>query len=176
MRWSDTWLPFIFRMILALILFGAGLWVAGRYALLFAYPFWFLAGLLIAYPLAGFLARPFGAVFMPTERFSKPPPMYSVPESLRMKNELEAAMLAYEKIAAKYPQELKPYVEMIRLAFVDMNREDLAAAILERGLSILKKPAARESLERSYDRLGTLTRVPPTAESRRKVSYRKSDL
>jgi hypothetical protein len=176
MSWSDTHIPLILRLLAVLLLVGVGFWVAISSALLWAYPFWLAASILVAFPLAGFLSGPIGSIFMPTEVFSKPQPMYSIPESLRMKNELDKAFAAYQKIAEEYPQEVKPYVAMVKMAFVDMKNDNLAESVLAQGMTHLKKQASKEQWQREYDAIITMTQVTPTAESRRKVSYRKLDL
>jgi hypothetical protein len=176
MRLRDSYFPLIIRLVIAGVLLLVGMRVAYTSALLWAYPFWLFAGILIAFPLAEMLAGPFGSFFMPTERFSKPQPMYSIPESLRNKNNLDAAFAAYQKIAQDFPQEIKPYVCMIRMAFVDMNNEALAESVLAQGKFTLKQTALKEELQKDFDAIRTISRVPPTADTRHKISYRKSEV
>ncbi len=176
MRLSDSYLPLIFRLLVVLALALIGMWVAFNTAMLWAYPFWVLAGVLLAFPLAEKLASPVVGLLLPTDRFSKPQPMYSIPESLRNKNELDAAFGAYQKIAKAYPKEVKPYRCMIRLAFLDMNNEALAESVLAQGMKTLKKKGLKEELQKDFEVFRGMTRVAPTAADRRKVGYRKSEV
>jgi len=53
--------------------------------LLCAAPFLIGAGIIIAPLFTTWLAEPFRALFYPTQRFDRPQPMYSIPQSKRSK-------------------------------------------------------------------------------------------
>lgn len=172
---TNSCLPRIVYGVLLVGLVSMGFYTAIVSAMLFAFPFWFAAALLIAVPLAGWLSSPVGGIFFPRERLYKKQPMYSIPESLRMQNKIHEAFDAYQEIAREYPREVRPYIEMIRLAHVDLKRDDLASAVHHRGLSVLRKKKDREELRRMYDAVVSLRPEASKAEDRRVVGYRKGE-
>jgi len=148
-----------------------GFHFAYRYGILFGYPAWILAAVWIAFPIAGLLAGPVVGFLFSYGTFDKPQPAYSIPESLRMKNKLAEALQAYQALAEKFPQEVRPWAEMIRLAHVDMKDTTLAEQLLSRGLAKLRKRKKREELERIARAVMSLSQEAPTAESRRRIQY-----
>ena len=100
----------ILYVVVAPFLILLGFWMATRFSMIFGYPFWLLACIILAFPLASVLAAPFGTFFLPGDRYLRPLPMYSVPESLRKQDRIPEAMAKYREIAEKYPKEVKPWV------------------------------------------------------------------
>jgi len=159
-------------LILAPSLIVMGWYVAGNFFLLAAYPFWIVAGLIWAAPLAELAFLPFGNLLRPGDRYSKKQPMYSRPESLRRQNKLEEAFSACQEIAREYPKEVKPWVDMIRIAHLDMKNRALADATLQQGLLKLKAASAREELERMHQELTRMRQEAPRAEERRVIQLK----
>jgi len=149
-----------------------GFWTATRYGMIFGYPFWMIASIIIAFPVAGILAAPFGTFFLPGDRYSRPLPMYSIPESLRKQDRIPEAMAKYREITEKYPKEVKPWVQMVRLAHLELKDRNLADELLEEGLKALKKEASREELTRMHQAITSMRQEAPTADDRTSVHYR----
>ena len=158
------------RGVLAAGAFGGGWLILARAEggwgavpqLLFGMAFLVTGALVIATPLARLVAEPAGNLFYPNERFRRPLPMYGIPQSLRAKGRYEEAMAGFEKLAADYPDEVQPYVEMLELAIRDLEDPRRAARIYRQGLSALKSPAARETLERLYSGIRTRLHARPS--------------
>ena len=158
------------RLIPASVLFGIGWFLTvstgdlfvGVVQLLLGM-FCFLAGaVLIARPIARLIAEPAGNLFYPGDSFSRPQPMYGIPESKRKKGFYEEAMADYEKIANDFPRELKPYIDMIDVAIVDLRDAGRANAIYQRGIAALKKAEDKETLARMYHAIRSRLNSQPT--------------
>ncbi len=117
-------------------LVGCGLLIAGA--------------IILARPLAQLLAEPSGSLFWPGERFSRPVPMFSIPQARRACGFYEQAILEYEQIAADYPDLVEPYIEMIDISLVNLKDPERAEAIYHRGLAKLKKQRDQQTLTRLY--------------------------
>lgn len=145
-------------------LVAAPFFVVGVTGLLsYASPAFILAGAIImASPLARLLAEPWGNLFYPTRHFDRPQPMYSIPQSKRAKGLYEEAIAGLERIAEEYPDEAKPYIEMIDIAIVHLNDPDRADAIYQRGISQLKKDEEKEVLARMYGAIRTRLNARPS--------------
>ncbi len=59
-------------------------------------------------------------------------------------------MFEYEKVAREHPEEIKPYIEMMDIAIVDLQDHERAKTIFQRGLSSLKDDNNREILKIAY--------------------------
>lgn len=113
------------------------------------------AARIIAPPIARLIAEPSGSLFYPVRRFDRPQPVYSIPQSKRAKGLYEEAILGFEKIAREYPDEVKPYIEMVDIAVVNLRDPERANAIYQRGVSLLKKEEDKEVLARMYGAIRT---------------------
>lgn len=80
-----------------------------------------MGSIIIAFPLAELIAEPTGNLFWPSDRFDRPQPAYSIPQSKRARGLYEEAMAGFEKLAEEHPQEVQPYVEMIDIAIVNLH-------------------------------------------------------
>ena len=146
------------RLIPASVLFGIGWFITtttrdlflGVVQLLLGMFCFLMAATLIARPIARLIAEPAGSLFFPSDRFTRPQPMYGIPESKRKKGLFEEAMADFEKIANDYPHELKPYIDMMDIAIVDLKDAERANAIYQRGISALKTTEDKETLARMY--------------------------
>ncbi len=116
-----------------------------------------LGAIILAFPLARLVAEPGGNLYWPGKELDRPQPMYSIPQAKRARGLFDEAMAGFQRIASEYPEEVKPYVEMIDIAVVDLRDKDMAAAIYRRGISVLKNDDDREALKRMY--LGISSRL-----------------
>ena len=117
---------------------------------------------LLAIPLASLLSEVAGSIFLPEERFRRPPPMYGIPESKVQAGAFEEAMSGFEAIAEKYPKELKPWLEMIDIAAVHLKDLSRTQQIYGRAMVAMPKEEDREVLARCY-RAAT-SRIDPDPE------------
>lgn len=135
-----------------------------------------LAALIVAPPLARLIGEPAGGLFYPVRRESRPPPLYSVGEARRKRGDFSGAIRHYREIARNYPQELRPYVEMIDIAILDLKDVALADAVLQRGLATLKREedraVLREMHRNSLSRLKGADGRPADAPARRRIPFR----
>ena len=97
-----------------------------------------VAAILLAKPLAGFVGDWLGTLFMPGERFSKPPPMYSIPEGRMAKEDYPGALEAYAELAAAHPQETAPHLRMMEIWLRIYRDPDSARVIRDNALLSIK--------------------------------------
>jgi hypothetical protein len=121
-----------------------------------------MGAVILARPLARLIAEPSGNLFYPGQRFSRPQPMYSIPESRRARGLYEEAITGFEKIAEDYPGEVKPYIEMIDISIVHLKDPDRANEIYQRGVSLLKKEGDKEVLATMYSAIRTRLNAKPS--------------
>jgi hypothetical protein len=140
----------------------AAVWSGGSaFGFMVALPFIGLGAFVVAPAITSILAQPFSSLFYPSERFDGPQPMYGIPQGLRAKGFYEDAMAGYEQIAMKYPDEVKPYIEMVNIAIMDLRDVERARSIVGRGLVLLDDETARKILKESYDAVVTRLEVKP---------------
>jgi hypothetical protein len=109
-----------------------------------------IAALLLASPMSGLAANPFGTMLFPEARFDRPQPLYSRAEALIRKRKYIEAMTLYEEISESFPALGKPYIDMIDLAVMELHDPGRARRIYERGMSSLKDIDERATLARMY--------------------------
>lgn len=140
-------------------------WLPGPLGFLMGTALLLVTAVVMAGPIAELFAEPAGSLFYPGGEIEEIPPMYGIPESRRKNGLPEEAMAEYERIEAAYPQELKPYVDMIDIAIVDLHDPGRAEAIYRRGMETLEADDRREALRTMYD--GIRTRLATLAERAR---------
>jgi hypothetical protein len=116
----------------------------------------------LAWPLARLVAEPSGKLFYPDRRYSRPQPVYSIPQSKRAKGLYEEAIAGFEKIAADHPDEAKPYIEMIDICIVHLKDPVRANEIYQRGMSLLKMDKDKEALATMYSAIRTRLDAKPS--------------
>lgn len=143
---------------LALLVFGAfvikkglgfGSFLAAPF-LLFGMAMFVVVAILMGMPLARLVAEFIGNIFYWSEHYDKPQPVYGIPEAKRLKGLFQEAFDCLQELLQEHPQEIKAYVEMIDIAIVDMKNPDLASKIYHRGMDVLKKESARNTLAKYY--------------------------
>lgn len=128
---------------------------------------------IIVGPIAEWIGMWCGLSIYPADYFNKAPPAYSIPEALVKRQHYHEAMTAYEKIAAEYPQEVKPYAGMIEVALIHLNDRQLASLIYYKGMDNLKKEEARESLVCLYKAIHSQVEPKPPWERARTIRLPK---
>lgn len=108
------------------------------------------AAIIIAPSIAGLFAEPSGSLYYPEGTSERPQPMYSIGESKRKKGLSREAFDHFAKIAEKYPHELRPYVEMMDIAIVDLQDGALAEHVFHQGMSALVTEKDRQGLGTMY--------------------------
>ena len=109
----------------------------------------FLA-LLWAFPTASLIGEQGGRIFFPVEKLRGPQPMYGVAESKIANGMYEEAMAEYERIAAQYPTETKPYLEMLAVAIDHLEDPEWANAIYQHGMETMESDEDKEVLTKGY--------------------------
>lgn len=168
LEYKQIYIAFLRRGIPAVAVFAIGTWIlmgAGENGsvaqMLLGFIFFLFAAILLAGPVARLLAEPMGSLFWPRQYSDKPQPMYGIPQSLRAKGHLEEALAEYEKITAAYPNEVRPWLEMIDLAVHDLRDSARANVIFQTGIARLKKPADQDALAQVYAEVLTRLDVRP---------------
>ncbi|NQT92915.1 MAG: hypothetical protein HQ559_09150 [Lentisphaerae bacterium] len=155
------------RLLFALPCFGMAVYAfrwapTPLHALAYIVPFVVGGGLIVAPAIGEILAEPLRSLFYPGTRASRPGPVYSIPQSKRANGLYEEAMRGFEQIAANYPDDVKPYVEMIDMAVVNLRDGERAKMIFYRGLAELQKDEDKATLKQMYE--ATITRLQPEPE------------
>lgn len=155
---------------LLLFAYGLGILLSGA---IFGCLFMVIGALILAFPLAHFLALPWGSLFFSESRYDRPLPMYSRAESLAKKGRYEEAMAFYEEIAEQYPDEVKPYIDMIDLAVVHLADGKRAQRIYREGMSRLADVDARATLQRMYRAIRSRMDQNPAWGHGRNIAFRE---
>ena len=132
-------------------------WGLGIPLILFSYPRlgWFgpffivLGCILIAPDLAGYCSQFFGGILW-SHRKGQIKPLYSIAESLVARGKYEEAEKEYETIIQQFPNEVKPHADMISIAIVQLKNAELADLLYQRGMTLLRDPAARKTLTQMH--------------------------
>lgn len=119
------------------------------------------AAIIVAPPIARLIAENSGNLFYPGKHFSRPQPMYSIPQSKRARGLYEEAIAGFEEIARDYPDDVVPYIAMIEIAIIDLKDPQRANAFYRRGISLLKKEQDREALARMYSAVRSRLKTRP---------------
>ena len=122
----------------------------------------FLAGAVIMAPLiARLISEPFGKLFYSGEEFDRPQPMYSVPEGKRKKGLYREAFDGYLQIAREYPRELKPHLEMLKIAMLDLKDKEQGDLVFQQAIAALDDKEARDALLKMYEALNSKAEYLP---------------
>ncbi|MEY3479593.1 MAG: hypothetical protein RIQ71_368 [Verrucomicrobiota bacterium] len=103
-----------------------------------------LAAIMMAKPLAGLIGDWLSGLFMPGERFDKPPPMYSIPEGRMAKEDYAGALEAYAELAQGHPAEVAPHLRMMEIWLRVYRDPDSARIIRDNALISLKGKKNKE--------------------------------
>jgi hypothetical protein len=115
--------------------------------LLAAHAVLIVAAIFLAKPLAGLLGDWFGTLFMPGERFNKPPPMYSIPDGRLAKEDYTGALEALAELAAAHPEEIAPHLRMMEIWLRVYKDADSARTIRDNALQSIKGKKNREKFD-----------------------------
>ena len=144
----------------ALFLLGTAILLAyGPFGGFLGFGLYLVASIILAFPLANLAATVLSNLFWSISYFDKPQPIYGIPQSRRVKGLPEDALAEYEKILAQFPDEVRPHLDMIEIALLDLRDPARARALYLRALDRLKNPADKAALETIYSE--TLTRLDP---------------
>ncbi len=125
---------------------------------LIGFAFFILGAIIMAPAVARLFAEPVGNLYWPGGTFDRPQPMYGIPQTKRAKGLYEEALADLEKMTEAYPDLVKPYMEMLDIAIVNLNDAQRANAIYQRGIARLEKTEDKEMLARMYGALRTRLR------------------
>jgi len=104
----------------------------------YVYPFFVLFGVIIwAPPLADILSRPFSKLIFPQKYSDSVPPFFGKAVGSAGRGRYEEALLHYEEILIDHPEEVKCYVDMIKICIKHLGDPDRAEKIVLRGLFVL---------------------------------------
>lgn len=118
-----------------------------------------VAAILLARPLAGLVGDWLAGLFMPGERFDKPPPMYSIPEGRTAKEDYAGALEAYAELAAQHPAEIAPHLRMMEIWLRIYRDADSARTIRDNALQSIKGRGNKEKFRTAAAHL--LGETPP---------------
>jgi len=104
-----------------------------------------VAAILLAKPVAGLIGDWLSGLFMPGERFDKPPPMYSIPEGRMAAEDYPGALEAYAELAAAHPEEIAPHLRMMEIWLRIYRDPDAARTIRDNALLTVKGRKNKEN-------------------------------
>ena len=119
----------------------------GMLSILAAHAALIVAAILLAKPLAGFVGDWLGTLFMPGERFDKPPPMYSIPEGRLAREDYAGALEAFAELAAAHPEEIAPHLRMMEIWLRVYKDADSAQTVRDNALLSIKGKKNREKFD-----------------------------
>ena len=125
------------------------------------------AGGIIAVPIARLLAEPWGNLYLPGSTFDRPQIVYGIGQAKRKKGLHQEAFDYFAGVASEFPTELKPYVEMMDIAIVDLKDKALADEVYNQGLSSLTTEEDRDGLTAMHKAI--LSRLSSRAPLPRRV-------
>jgi len=119
----------------------------GILSILAAHAVLVVAAILLAKPLAGVIGDWLSGLFMPGERFDRPPPMYSIPEGRMAAEDYPGALEAYAALAAEHPEEIAPHLRMMEIWLRVYRDPDAAQTIRDNALLSIKGKKNREKFD-----------------------------
>lgn len=158
------WQSTSFRVLLALLVFGLSILLMSEPVLsgnvfhampyvLVGIPMIALAAIIAAPSIARDLVDRVVDFFTYSEKFDRPQPMYGKAMALRKNRQYEEAMAAYEEIAEDYPDEIKPWLEMIDMSLRELGDPERAERIYQQGVLQFGDEKNRERLARQLSGL-----------------------
>lgn len=124
---------------------------AGSPYFIFGMAAFVVASITMGMPMARVVAEFLGNLVYTSEHYSKPQPVYGIPEAKRLKGLFQESFEGYQKLSQEHPQELRAYIEMIDIALVEMKNPDLASSVYHCGMEVLEGQEAKEVLTRKYE-------------------------
>lgn len=110
-----------------------------------------VAAFLLARPVAGWIGDLMANLFMPGERFSRPQPMYSIPESRMAAEDYAGALQAYEELAAEHPGEIAPHLRMMEIWLRVYRNPAAARTVRDKALLSIKGRRNKEQFAAAAD-------------------------
>ena len=101
-----------------------------------------------ALPIANWVGTLAGGFYFGGERFSKSPPNYSAAEGLVASGYYEAAIEAYEKIAADHPYEITPHLQVMKIWITKLQNPQAAADAYTNAMTKISGAQNRKKFDR----------------------------
>jgi hypothetical protein len=156
----------VIRVITAFGVGCLGVWLlassSGLFMMFLGFACIMLTPVIVAPAIARLIAEPASSIYYPREETDYIPPVYGIPESKRAKGLYEEAMAGFEKIIENYPDEVRPYIEMIDIAIRNLKDPERANQIYQRGMANLKKDEAKQVLVQMYSAIRTRLNAKPS--------------
>jgi hypothetical protein len=131
-----------------------------------------VGAVLLAPDVAAAGARMFSGILWPSASPATPRPVYTIPQSLVAQHRYTEALQAYNRIIAEYPEEARPYLELIKMAATQMKDAQMAHEFYERAMAVLTSPEDRERITTVY---GMFTEGLTTPKQKPKsIAYRQA--
>lgn len=150
-------------------LFAAPFFVAAGFLIRLPFPFSvsftgavLIGCIILAFPAARLASQALFQFLYPAEHFDRPPPVYGIPESKVAKGLYEEAMTLYERIAEQYPEEIKPYLDMLEIAAKHLQDRQRTIQIYNRAIAHFPDPQTHALLKEAYD--AQISRFDPVRE------------
>jgi tetratricopeptide (TPR) repeat protein len=138
-----------------------------------------LGCILVAPDIAGWFSGSLNGLLW-TSHHTPPGPVYGIPESLVARGQYEEAERAYEEIIRKYPDEVKPHVDLINIAVTRLHNLELATQLYQRGMTTLRNQEAKCILTNMHaairSRLESQVRSPEPIHAEDQMAEIKSHL
>jgi hypothetical protein len=156
----------IFRSLTLRGILGVPLFIGGTWMLFRGNPLGcaliIVAAVVLAGPIARLIAEPSGSLFYPNLRADRPGPVYGIPAAKRARGLYEESIAGYQQIAAEFPDEVKPHVQIIDICIRDLKDPTRANQVFQDGLAALRREEDREALARMYAAIRTRLNSRPS--------------
>ena len=133
----------------------------------FLSPFVFLWAAIVMGPsIADIIAQPFKNLIFPVKYHEQPLPPYGKGKALVKQNKLHEAIIHYRQIIADYPEELTPYIEIMRIQILHLKDQNEGQQTLEEALEYFENN--HEELTKYFE---TFTEALQTEQNRRQTNH-----
>ncbi len=109
-----------------------------------------LGCIIVASPIAHILAEPFGSLFYPTEEVEAAA-VYSAAQAKLHQGDIEGALAEYARVAAEFPEEIRPHLETIRIIVFELEDTERGRNALEQAKGKFEDAASRGELQTAYE-------------------------
>jgi hypothetical protein len=114
-----------------------------------------VVSIILSIPFSDSIGNWFSGLLFPTTEFERPQPIYSFPEAQAIRGNFAGAMALYEGMVREYPEEVRPHLEMMELAWGPLKDGNRAGEIYEKARKIFRSKTQRAELEKFWQLLQT---------------------
>ena len=109
-----------------------------------------LGAIFVCPSLARLIAEPAGWLFYSTRSIEQGRPSYEAFEQTLAAGKYEEAIACLEKLAKKYPDEIRPHVEMLQIVMTNLQDPERAEQLYLHSMQLLRKREDKAAITQLY--------------------------